>query len=464
MDSHIYRISYVLFMFFITVLNFSHHTLSRTAIKFVPGYKGELPFEFETGYVGVDKSEDVQLFYYFVKSESNPKKDPLVLWLTGGPGCSSFSGLAFEIGPLKFDTEKNMEEFPTLQLNPYSWTKVANIIFLDLPVGTGFSYGRTLVASRSSDLQTCYQAYEFLKKWLIDHSEFLSNPVYIGGDSFSGLTVPIITQLISNGIDTFSEPFINLKGYLLGNPLTRLADRNYRIPFAHGMGLISDELYESLQRNCRGEYYNIDPSNTLCLQDFDTYTEITSGIDIAHILTPSCEYYPTIALNKRSVREDIIALIDRKESPCPDTREIGYKLSSVWLNEYSVRKVLGVRERTVTKWARCDHDVPYIITDMDAYPYHVNLSSKGYRSLIYSGDHDMMIPFFATQAWIRSLNYSIVSDWRQWLVQGQVAGYTRSYANNMTFATVKGGGHTAPEYKPRECFAMFNRWISNKLL
>ncbi|KAG5403294.1 hypothetical protein IGI04_009413 [Brassica rapa subsp. trilocularis] len=77
------------------------------------------------------------------------------------------------------------------------------------------------------------------------------------------------------------------------------------------------------------------------------------------------------------------------------------------------------------------------------------------------GDHDLMAPFISTQAWIRSLNYSIVEKWRPWMIHNQVAGYTQTYANKMTYAT--GGGHT-PEYKPKESFIMFQRWISGQPL
>ena len=51
-------------------------------------------------YVGVGENDSVQLFYYFIESERDVSMDPLVLWLTGGPGCSAFSGLVYEIGML----------------------------------------------------------------------------------------------------------------------------------------------------------------------------------------------------------------------------------------------------------------------------------------------------------------------------------------------------------------------------
>ncbi|CAL5415266.1 unnamed protein product [Camellia sinensis] len=448
--------------------------LGHSVVETLPGFEGPLPFELETGYVGVDKLEDVQLFYYFVKSESNPKEDPLVLWLTGGPGCSAFSGFVYEI-------------------------EVASVIFIDLPVGTGFSYGMTSLASQSSDLQSCDQAYEFLKKWLIDHPNFLSNPVYVGGESYTGITIPIIVQVISNGIiktglqsgpegpckegmkegaqggdldsslgppkniglalirhsgnEAGIKPLINLKGYLLGNPVTTPDDSNYAIPFAHGMGLISDELYErrrpyvnsiflviakKLSRRVfeyRSQQYTVFAGSSGLLSCID-------GVLNSQILEPSCGFASPkpqeLFSERRYVDEKNIELVVRQSSPCDSSRgsmHTNCPIFGITMIEFEKR---SISERgSIKGWMRCNK-LSYTRTICDSFQYHVNLSTKGYRSLIYSGDHDMMVPFLGTQAWIRALNYSIVDEWRSWWVQGQVAGYTRTYSNWMTFATVKG--------------------------
>ncbi|KAI5655177.1 hypothetical protein M9H77_32364 [Catharanthus roseus] len=440
--------------------------LAGSIVEFLPGFDGPLPFELETGYIGVGESEDVQLFYYFIKSESNPEKDPIILWLTGGPGCSSLSGLVYEIGPLNFEQMRYHGTLPRLYLNPYSWTKVASIIFVDLPVGTGFSYAKTSEASRCTDLQACDQAYEFLRKWLLDHPTFISNPVYVGGDSYSGITVPIVATLISNGNDEGILPRIDLKGYLLGNPASSPAERNYNVLFAHGMGLISDELYESLKETCKGEYYDIDPSNALCKQNMQTFNQLLNNINSAHILESNCPLVapkPRKVDGSRTLYETFHLKLDEQLYPFK-CRVDGYWLAYYWANDKSVQEALHVRQESIGEWQRCNFSLPYIKTILNSVPYHSNLSMKGYRSLIYSGDHDMLVTHFGTQAWIKSLDYAIVDDWRQWIVDGQVAGYTRTYANRMTFATVKGGGHTAPEYRPAECIAMFERWMSSQPL
>ncbi|TKY71923.1 Serine carboxypeptidase 12 [Spatholobus suberectus] len=438
-----------------------------STVKFLPGFEGPLPFVLETGYVGVGESEDVQAFYYFIESENNPKEDPLMLWLTGGPGCSALSGLVFEIGPLAFKYEEYNGSLPNLVSRPHSWTKVSSIIFVDLPVSTGFTYARAEFSAQRSDWILVHQVHQFLRKWLIDHPKFLSNEVYIGGDSYSGIPIPVIVQEISQGNEKGVQPWINLQGYLLGNAATTRREGNYAIPFAHGMGLISDELHESLQKNCKGEYINVDTRTVLCNRDIESFNEATSGLNKAYILDPSCPWVDTEASWRRSLIKKYPGknfLKTHLKLPALSCRSYTYFLCGYWANDDNVRSALHIRKGSVGKWHRCTFNIPNKEDIPSSYEYHVNLSRKGYRSLIYSGDHDMQVPFLATQAWIRSLNYSIVDDWRQWHTDGQVAGYMRTYSNRMTFATVKGGGHTAPEYKPEECFAMYSRWISNRAL
>lgn len=429
-------------------------------VKFLPGFQGPLPFVLKTGYVGVGEQEDVQVFYYFIESERNPKDDPLLLWLTGGPGCSALSGLVYEIGPIMFKKEYYNGSVPNLILRPASWTKVSSVIFADLPVSTGFTYATTESGAQRSDLIQVNQAHEFLRKWLVEHPEFQSNEVYIAGDSYSGITIPPIVQEIAQGNEKGFQPKINLQGYVLGNPLTIRTEKNYQIPYAHGMGFISDELYESLQKNCNGDYTNVDPKNLLCSRDINSYDEVIKGINTAHILYPTeCRWLRPESTPRRSLIKKYLSRVPPLS--CPNYPQL---LSDYWANNSTVREALHIRKGTIGKWKRRSDKIPYTGDISNSFDYHVNLSDKGYRSLIYSGDHDISIPFLDTKAWIKSLNYSIVDDWRQWHTEGQVAGYTRTYSNGMTFATVKGGGHTAAEYRPEECLAMISRWISKRPL
>ncbi|XP_027069912.2 serine carboxypeptidase-like 18, partial [Coffea arabica] len=323
--------------------------------------------------------------------------------------------------PVSFDGT-----LPKLVLNPSTWTKVVSIIFLDSPVGTGFSYAKTAQASQSSDLLASDQAYEFIRKWLHDHPEYKSNPFYVSGISYGGIPVPILTQLISNGNEDGIEPCIDLKGYILGNPVTKASGLlNYRVPFAYGMGLIS----ESLKVSCKGEYEIIDPSNPVCSKNMQAYNELVRNIDDEQILIPVCHPLSRepnkLFTGGRSIMQMLYEKfeeLDVRESTPVKCRMEWVKLVEHWANNKSVQEALHVRRETIGQWLRCNDTLPYIENAGSVVSYHANLSTKGYRSLIYSGDHDLMVPHIETQAWIRSLHYPIIDDWREWIHQGQVTG------------------------------------------
>ncbi|XP_022762143.1 serine carboxypeptidase-like 17 [Durio zibethinus] len=445
-------------------------SMSQSIIQTLPGFSGNLPFKLETGYIGVGKLDEVQLFYYFIESERNPRDDLLLLWLTGGPGCSTFSGLVYEIGPLTFNYNNSRGTKPTFKLNPYSWTKVANIIFLDQPVGTGFSYATKAEGYNTSDTSSAAQTYEFLRKWLMVHPEFLSNPLYISGDSYSGITVPIIVQEVLNGLHIGHQPPMNLQGYILGNPVTDAEyDFNSRILFAYRKALVSKSLYESTKRNCKGEYTTPDPNDTACMSYLQAVTQCLGNLDEAQILEPNCERLspkPKRAKwDHRSLGDSSLAvLLSTPQSTELWCRNYHYLYSYVWANDKTVRSALHIREGTIGEWLRCNGSLSYDYDVSTSIDYERNLTREQLRALIYSGDHDMVIPYLGTIAWIESFNLTVQVDWYPWLVDGQVAGYNMNYAEekySLTYATIKGGGHTAPEYKPNEALAMIERWLAH---
>ncbi|KAM0926168.1 hypothetical protein ACQ4PT_003739 [Festuca glaucescens] len=182
-----------------------------TVVTHLPGYDGPLPFNLETGYVGVEEETGTELFYYFVESERSPGTDPMLLWLTGGPRCSVIMGLAFEIGPPRFVWAPYSGGLPELVYNPHSWTKMANILLLDSPVGSGFSHARDPKGYDVGDYSSSLHVQRFLNKWFTDHPQYLSNPFYLAGDSYAGKVIPLIAQDISEGIN---YPFATLGMYL----------------------------------------------------------------------------------------------------------------------------------------------------------------------------------------------------------------------------------------------------------
>ncbi|XAR72987.1 hypothetical protein NMG60_11019823 [Bertholletia excelsa] len=444
-------------------------------VKYLPGFDGELPFKLETGYTSVDETE---FFYYFVESEGNPEVDPLLLWLTGGLTCSAYSGLMFEVGPMEFDVENYTGGSLKLRYYPHGWTKVASMIFLDSPVGTGFSYARSAGGWYTSDVKSSEQAYQFVMKWLVDHPHSPSVELFIAGESYAGVHVPLITKMIIDGNKEDSKPYMNIKGYFVGSPQTdQFIDKNSKFELAHRLALISDEIYENAKRSCKGNYVNVDPENTECLAAVDEMKMCVKDVTESNVLKPTCEF--SSPHRQGPHRRDLVA--DASEFPlspsvAPNSwcSVIQLTHSEIWGNDESVREALHIWKGTVPHWQRCNHSISYTQDVSSVVSVHKELSRLPLEVLVQSGDHDMMVTYTGTLRWMKSLNLTMTEDWRPWYVDDQVAAYVSKYSENghhLTFATrckmqisQIWAGHPATEYTRKECCLMFDRWIHHQAI
>ncbi|KAL8208137.1 hypothetical protein R6Q57_007549 [Mikania cordata] len=410
-------------------------------------------FIFSELYVGIGEDDAIQVFYCFVESQRNPSQDPLLLYTAGGPGTAALYPLLYQIGPLSINFKNSTWTNITLEMNENSWTKVANMIFVDLPAGTGFSYSKTWEASRSSDTSLALQSYEFLQKWLLEHPRFLNNPLYISGISYMGIVIPATTIEVYKGNEQGKQPQLSIKGCICVSPLTdKFNDFNSRLEFAHRLALISDDIYESTKTTCNGNYINSDPENTKCSDDLQRVDECTSGLNIANILDPVCD----------------------DADPVPTCREAARIYLENWANYEVVQKALHVREGIIETWHKNNdslhydtnkEDVVYYSYDIfNSVDYHRQLVARNSQVLVLNGDHDMNFPYVGTEKWIKSLNLPIESPWNPWFVGKQVAGYKTTFAKNgytLTYATIKGAGHAVALYKPDEALAIVDGWLSS---
>ena len=422
-----------------------HMASAASIVKNLPGYKGDLPFKLETGYIGVGEEEEVQIFHLFVESQRNPFIDPLLIWFVGGPLVMN---------------ENYNGNLPKLELNPYSWTHTLNMIYIDMPVGTGFSYSETQEGYYSSDILWVKHTYEFLQKWFIDHPKFSSNPFYIGGGSYSGMITGPLVQQVYEGYKARRKPLMNIKGYVLASPaVDGFREQNMKVLYAYQRSLIPEALYKSMKENCNGDYINIDPENTKCVSDYSVYVELVRYINEQQIMEPLCITTPGV---NREILQEV------QDPPTFWCRSYYHILVDTWANDENVRKALHVREGTKEEFLRCNRTMAYTTTRLNTVEFYRNLTNANLEALVYCADLDMNVPHLGTQYWINSFNTSIRDKWRAWFVDGQVAGYTEVHKTKedhyLTYVIVKGAGHVAQTFKPKEVYHLINRWFSFSLI
>ncbi|KAK4240480.1 hypothetical protein C8A03DRAFT_41998 [Achaetomium macrosporum] len=190
-----------------------HKFLNAKTTRFAVNGTGIPDVDFDVGesYAGLlpissDPSDENNLFFWFFPS-ANPAADKeILIWLNGGPGCSSFEGLLQENGPFlwQYGTYKPVK-------NPWSWHTLTNIVYVEQPIGTGFTTGKVTITNEKE------LAAQFMGFWknFIDTFGMHGYKVYISGESYAGYYCPYIASAF---LDAEDKTYYGLSGMTIYNP------------------------------------------------------------------------------------------------------------------------------------------------------------------------------------------------------------------------------------------------------
>ncbi|XP_010505106.1 PREDICTED: serine carboxypeptidase-like 33 [Camelina sativa] len=420
-----------------------------------------------SGYVNVNQENTRSLFFWFFEALSESRSTrPLVLWLNGGPGCSSIGyGAASELGPFRV-----VENGTSLSFNQYSWVQEANMLFLESPVGVGFSY-----TNSSSDLDNlndafvAEDAYNFMVAWFARYPQYKSRDFFIAGESYAGHYAPQLAEIIydRNKIKP-KDSFINLKGFIVGNPLTDDEyDNKGILEYAWSHAVISDNLYDSAKRSCDFKSSNwSEPCNVAMSTVFRKYKEI----DIYNIYAPKCisnsssgaSYLSSGANYKSPAVKDWFKRVRWYEGYDPCYSNYAEK----YFNRVDVQSSLHATTRNVARWKVCNDSIlqTYHFTVSSMLPTYSKLIKAGLKIWVYSGDADGRVPVIGSRYCVEALGLPVKSDWRSWFHNHQVGGRITEYEGGLTFVTVRGAGHLVPLNKPEEALALFRSFLNGQEL
>uniref|UniRef100_A0A673GZT9 Probable serine carboxypeptidase CPVL n=1 Tax=Sinocyclocheilus rhinocerous TaxID=307959 RepID=A0A673GZT9_9TELE len=165
-----------------------------------------------SGYLTVNKTYNSNLFFWFFPAQERPETAPVLLWLQGGPGGTSMFGLFVEHGP--YFVHKNL----TLGYRDFPWTSRYSVLYIDNPVGTGWSFTEDDRGFAQNQDDVGRDLYSALIQFFQIFSEFQSNPFYATGESYAGKYVPAIGYYIHKN-NPSAKVKINFKGVAIGDGL-----------------------------------------------------------------------------------------------------------------------------------------------------------------------------------------------------------------------------------------------------
>ncbi|EEY68296.1 serine protease family S10, putative [Phytophthora infestans T30-4] len=360
-----------------------------------------------TSLCGEDLAEETGtlngLYYVYYQSSAKRKNVPVILWLSGGPGCSGLVALLFENGPCSFDDETD-----TISLNPYAWTGLANVVYLDQPKGTGYSNGERGITRPWSLDGAADDIHEFLHQFYQQHPELRVSDFYIFGESFAGHYVPDLALRL---IDDSSLP--TLKGIAIGN------------------GVVSTTAWvESVIPFFKVNEYGY---------DFLGSNEIILGRNAYDI---------------------------RRECHQDDALQLCYRFSRLqaFVNTPAASSYFGEAPH---EWKLCSSGALQQLAEMDQLEESesnvARALERGVRVLVYGGDADTVVNWMSQDLWTRALSWKHQAQFssaafNEQKYNGRSIGRVRS-SHGLSFMKVYNAGHMVPHDQPAIAYEMVRSFL-----
>lgn len=380
-----------------------------------------------SGYITVDERYNSNLFFwYFPVPDQNVTETPWIIWLQGGPGVTSLAGLFEEIGPFEYETK--------LKLRNTSWGKNHSLLFIDNPVGTGFSFTDSDKGFIQNMDECSEHLYNFLQQFMTIFPELRKAPLYIAGESYAGRYVPAFAYKILQMKKMQRDDPINLQGLMLGNPVfNRKEIVDYtRIYYQWGL---------------------IDSQGVLAVKSLqDAYVQAINAND--YILANHLR-------NQLLDKLDEMAMLQQSYNILKDNINVSGFMSFVDQDE--IKEAIHVGDIVYEFANGTVHQklIPDFLKDSTP---KIQALLENYRILIYCGQLDLVAPCVLSaegrrRSWYWSQRENFLTATRiPWRYNDSVAGYVKS-GGRLTEVLVRGAGHLVPIDKPEQAQKLISYFI-----
>ncbi|ORY62994.1 pheromone-processing carboxypeptidase KEX1 [Pseudomassariella vexata] len=410
------------------------------------------------GHVEITPEHNGNLFFWHFENQHIANKQRTVIWLNGGPGCSSEDGVMMEIGPYR------MKDADTLQYNNGSWNEYANLLFVDNPVGTGYSYVDTNSYIHELD-EMADQFVLFLEKWYTLFPQYENDDIYIAGESYAGQHIPYIAKaMLARNKKPGTKHVWNLKGVLIGNGwISPVEQYDSYLAFGYEKGIIKkgsdvSKQLESQYRTCQKEMASFgskEVDNAACesvLQEMLRLTQ-TMGPDG----------------KKQCINMYDVRLTDEYPS-CGMNWPPDLKYVTPYLRKAEVTEALHISSNKNTGWTECNGAVGAAFRASNSAPsidFLPDLLSE-IDVLLFSGAEDLICNHLGTEALISNMNWNggkgfevSPGNWaprRDWTFEGEAAGFWQE-ARNLTYVLFYNSSHMVPFDYARRTRDMLDRFV-----